>query len=95
MTRLAKGELADAWGALKEQADLLDERIAQFKAEFNRRNLKTAKGARFEVTKVSGRFNALLIPQIREEMGQAWCDKRSEWRSRVDYKFEAVKGSGK
>jgi len=92
---LSKADLADEWGRLKEEADALDEEIAKYRDEFDRRKLKTAKGVLYEITKVVGGFNALKIPEMKEAMGKAWVDKWSVWRSRTDYKLEKIGGKAK
>ena len=93
ITKLSKADLADAWGRLKEKANAIDEEIAKYRAEFDRRKLKSAKGALYEITKVVGGFNMLKIPEMREAMGKAWCDKWSVWRQRIDYKLEKIEAA--
>ena len=83
---LNSGEIADRWGMLKVRADKIADEIKALKAEFDRRELLSARGLKFSVVKVVEPTLRLNIEAIRSEMGAAWCEARERPSTRVTYK---------
>jgi len=92
LTKVAKTELADRWGALKARADKVDDEIEALKAEFERRGLTVVEGAKFSVVKSTRSFDSLKIREIRAEMGPAWCAARSAPQDRTTYEVRPLGG---
>jgi hypothetical protein len=87
---LSEAELADRWGAVKKRADKVDAEIEALKAEFDRRNMLSARGLKFTVVKSVQNLKRLAVAAIREEMGVAWCKAREVPSSRTTYEVNAL-----
>ena len=62
-----QAEIADRWGALKRRAAKIDDEIEALKAEFERRELLSAKGLKFTIVKSVRGFASLDVKAIRAE----------------------------
>lgn len=93
---MSKGDLADAWGALKEQDKALRKKLDAHEAEFIRRKLKGARGALFSIEKTVSSWMGLRIADIKTAMGAAWCAKWQVENERVEFKARRIeKAAGK
>jgi hypothetical protein len=75
---LSLGELVDALGHVKAEAAEIKAREDSLKAELIARGVPEADGMLFRATISESTRWTLDVTAIREEMGEAWCDKRSK-----------------
>ncbi len=71
-------QLADEIGMLDTQAKTLKARLDAAKAEFKRRNIAKAIGAKFVITRSDSVRWSLDGKAIKEAMGANWVDRHSK-----------------
>jgi hypothetical protein len=89
---LSLGELVDQLGHAKAEAAGIKAREEALKAELTARGVTEAEGALFRATVSEAARWTLDAAVIREEMGEAWCDKRSKVTATTTVRVSARKG---
>jgi hypothetical protein len=87
---LSTNQIADDYGALKLQAESIEARLKDLKAELIKRDVTSATGARFAVTVSEQSATRLDTKALKEALGESICAEFEKTSMSIVVRVKAV-----